>query len=451
MTQSRLAPAATYRYARWNFVVILLDVSFFMAGLSFLDPVVVLPVLIGKLHGSEITIGTMGALQRAGWIVPQLLGVSFVLHRPRKKPFILWCAAFSRLPFLGLTAAFWLVAPGSHLQGLLFLLIGIFALFFFADGLAGAAWHDIIARTISPSVRGRFFGSINVVGGLMAIGAGAIVRRVLSEPSLPFPHNYARLFAFLCASMALSTLCLALMRDPPGAAVDEPHSLLRIIRATPSTLRQNRLLRRIIIGQNLMGLGALVIPFYAVYAHSRLGLPDSMGGVFIWAGVAGTTSSSVVWAMVNDRKGPLSVIRGTAVLGLFAPLAAILIPHLVRASGHLSDMNYAYCAVFFLNGLAIGGGWMGITNYVFEIAPGDIRPLFLGLSATLSSPVMLWPIVGGWLLGLVSFQTLFALAVGGAVIASIYAYTLDRPQQAVHETSAGLGAAPSPLGHPTLD
>jgi MFS family permease len=451
MTDTRPAPTPTYLHARWNFIVILLDVAFFVTGLSFLDPVAVLPVLVGKLNGSEITVGAMGAIQRAGWIVPQLLGVSFVLHRPRKKPFILWCAAFSRLPFLGLAAAFWFVTPGSHIQALLYLLIGVFAIFFFADGLSGPAWHDIIARTIPPTVRGRFFGSINVLGGLMAIGAGALVRRLLSDPSLPFPHNYARLLALLCGCMAFSTVFLALMKDPPGAAVDEPHSPLRIARAIPATLRRNRLLRRIIISQNLIGFGALVIPFYAVYAHSRLGLPESMGGIFIWAGVAGSTGSSVVWAVLNDRKGPLTVIRGTAVMGLFTPLAAILIPLLVRAYGRPSDINYAYCAVFFLNGLAMSGGWMGITNYVFEIAPTEIRPLFLGLSSTLSSPVVLWPLVGGWLLTVISYPTLFAIAAAGAIVAGVYSFTLERPQPDAHETIAGLGATPSPLGHPTLD
>ena len=450
-----------YPYTRWNFVIIALDVSFFITGLSFLDPVAVLPVLIQKLNGSEVMVGAMGAIQRAGWIVPQLIGASFVLHRTRKKPFIVIPCLISRTPFIGLALAFWFVPLGSHLQALLFLLIGVYALFFFADGLCGVPWHDIIARTIPPNLRGRFFGTANIVGGLFAVGAGAIVRRVLADPSLPFPHNYARLFVLLCVCMAMSMLFIMLIKEPPGKALEEPQSFLRIVRAIPGTLRRYPLLRRVIIAQNLLGFGALAIPFYAVYGHSRLGLPESMGGVFIWASVAGSTSASVMWAYLNDRKGPLTVLRGIAAAALLPPIAAITIPLLLPRFAPAANIDYAYCSVFFLNGIAMSGGWMGLTNYVFELAPDEIRPLFLGLASTLSAPVILMPMIGGLLLSFIAYHTLFAIALAGGVIGIFYVYTLERPHapapdaaaDAAPNAAAGPGSAfpPSPTGRPTLD
>ena len=452
MTAGPPTSQTQYLYTRWNFVIIALDVSFFVTGMSFLDPVAVLPVLVQKLNGSELMVGAMGALQRAGWIIPQLIGASFVLHRSRKKPFVVIPCLISRIPFIGLSLAFWFVPPGSHLQTLLFLLIGVYTLFFFADGICGVPWHDIIARTIPPNLRGRFFGSINIVAGLLAIGAGAVVRRVLADPSLPFPHNYGRLFMFLCICMGLSMIFILLIKEPPGSALQEPHSLLRLVRAIPGTLRRHPLLRRVIIAQNLLGFSSLVIPFYAVYGYSRLGLSESMGGVFIWAGVAGSTSASLMWAYLNDHKGPLTVLRGIAVASLFPPLAAIAIPPLVGTFGAAADLRYAYCAVFLLNGIAMSGGWMGITNYVFEIAPGDIRPLFLGLASTLSAPVVLMPLIGGWLLGFIAYQTLFAISLAGGVIGLCYIYTLERPRRPAPEPSAvGEAVAASPRARPTLD
>jgi MFS family permease len=90
-------------------------------------------------------------------------------------------------------------------------------------------------------------------------------------------------------------------------------------------------------------------------------------------------------------------------------------------------MTYAYALVFLLNGATWGGLWIGITNYVLDISPHDIRPLFLGLTATLSLPTALMPLVGGWLLGFISYEALFAITVVGGLAALVYALRLETP------------------------
>jgi hypothetical protein len=257
MTEVTRGSAPSYPYTGWNFVVIVLDAAFFFAGLAFIDPVVVLPVLVEKLGGSQVTIGLVGGIQRAGWIIPQLVATSFVLHRRRKKPYVMWAVVLSRIPFCFLAVAFTLPWASEHLRLLLFLLIGIYAVFFFGDGLVGVPWHDIIARTIPPNLRGRFFGSINLLGGLFIIGAAAVVRWVLADPSLPFPHNYGRLLIFMCGCMTLSTLFLAFMKEPDGAALDERQPLGRIILAIPATLRRYPPLFRVALPALLYHLCAL--------------------------------------------------------------------------------------------------------------------------------------------------------------------------------------------------
>ncbi|MBN1459294.1 MAG: hypothetical protein JXA57_07145, partial [Armatimonadetes bacterium] len=167
MTTSAGVAPPSYPYTRWNFIVVIFDAAFFFAGLTFIDPVVVLPVLIDKLGGSQATIGLVGGIQRAGWIIPQLVATSFVLHRRRKKPMVMWAVVLSRIPFCFLALAFSLPGAGDHLRALLLLLIGIYTVFFFGDGLVGVPWHDIVARTIPPGLRGRFFGGINFFGGFL--------------------------------------------------------------------------------------------------------------------------------------------------------------------------------------------------------------------------------------------------------------------------------------------
>ena len=421
-----VAPRVHPTQVRWNFIVIVLDATFFFAGMAFLDPVAILPVLLNDLSGSRVIVGLMSGLQRAGWLIPQLLGASFVLHRPRKKPFVLFPCLIGRISFYVFAVVFNLDWAATHQRGALLLLMLGYVFFFFSDGLGGVPWHDIIGRTIPVQLRGRFFGSIQFCGGVFAVGSGAIVHSVLADKSLAFPHNYGRLFIFLTIGMTLSTVCLALIREPHGPAFDDPQPLLKLLRAIPSTLRQFPRLRRAIIGQTLCGVGGIAVPFYAVYAESKLGLPASAGGTFIWAGTLGSVGASVIWAYLSDRHGSTRVIRAASWLVVATPMSALLIPAIARSAA----MGYLYPLVFLLNGAIWGGMWLGFTNYILEIAPDDIRPLFLGLQATLCAPTMFMPLIGGWLLGLISYQTLFALSAAAGVIGLVYVYRLAEPRLA---------------------
>ncbi len=424
-----------YSHTRWNFGIIVLDASFFMGALAFVDPVAVLPVLLTQLTGSELVVGLMGALQRAGWMVPQLLATSWVLHRPLKKPFIVAPVVVSRLPFLGVAILFgtgWGAARPALLLGTL---IGVWGFFFFLDGLVGVPWHDIVARTIPPRLRGRFFGSMQFLGGLLAIGAGAVVRRVLADPELPFPYNYGRLFALLFVFLAISTVFVLLIREPREGPTSEAQSLAAIVRAIPDTLRRYRDLRRLITAQIMCGVGGLATPFYAVYANVRLGLEPAVAGLFIWAAIAGSVAASGVWALLSDRCGSTRVIRGVSGVIVLTPLVALCVPPLMRILGAEEAMGYGYAAVFLLNGAVWGGMWIGFTNHVLEIAPDHIRPLFLGLQATLSAPTVVMPLLGGWLLSVISYEALFGTVAALSVGAFAYSFRLREPRH-------GAGAAP---------
>jgi hypothetical protein len=98
--------------------------------------------------------------------------------------------------------------------------------------------------------------------------------------------------------------------------------------------------------------------------------------------------------------------------------------------GANTAMPYAYSLVFLLNGATWGGLWMGFTNYVLEISPVDIRPLFLGIQATLSSPTVLMPVLGGLMLNMLRFEVLFGLVAACGVFSVIYAHGLKEPRAA---------------------
>jgi hypothetical protein len=71
------------------------------------------------------------------------------------------------------------------------LFFGVHLIFRVADGLAALAWLDVLGKTIPTERRGRLMGLAQLFAGLLAIGAGVLIARLLGEEGLPFPQGHA--------------------------------------------------------------------------------------------------------------------------------------------------------------------------------------------------------------------------------------------------------------------
>jgi MFS family permease len=411
-------------HVRWNFVVIILDAATFAAALALVDPVAVFPVFLRTLTDSTLVVGIMAAVQRAGWILPQLLVASLLQHRPKKRPFLIAVGFASRLPFLALAL---LVPACSSVNRvlLLWLVCGSFAIFYLLDGATGVPWHDIVAKSIPATLRGRFFGAMQLFGAVMAVGSGEVVRRVLSSKTLLYPHNYAVLFGVAFIIFMVSFFLLVLVREPVRPVQEEAQSLGEMLKRIPQYLRERRVYRRMIITQVLAGSGAIATSFYALYAESKLGAPASMGGFYIWTLTAGTIAGSFVWAFTNDRFGTACTVRVVCWTVILAPLAAIVLG-LSGLKG--STACYGYGIVFALSAASAGGIWQGFISYLLEIVNDRDRAGFIAMTTTLTAPTILMPIIGGQLLKLIPYEAVFGIAILGGIAALLSARKMVEPR-----------------------
>jgi len=428
--------AVPYRFVAWNFCVIVFDVAFWMAGIACMDMAAVLPVFARTLTSSKLLIALLGVLPGVGWTLTQLVGAARIMHRPRKKGFLLTVAAIGRAPML-LLPLLLLALPTQSRAVMLWTLMGCYAVLFLTDGLIATAWYDIIAKTIPSRMRGRFFASFSIVGGIGALGSGWLVREVLSNPRLTYPRQYGVLFACVCAGLFLSLLLLALIREPKGAVSSEqPQPLREILRQVPRVWRSSSHLRRLLAVTWLGMVAALGWPFYVLHGTDVLHLPPEAGAIFIWATTAGSVSGSLVFAWLNDRRGPRSVIVCVATtrpvapaLALFVPMALTLFPQPVPPA----MAQYAYAAVFFFGGAMMSGGMMGFSNYLLELAPEKERPLYVGLGNTLNTPGLMAPMLGGWIASAWSYEVTFALGAVFGVASLVASFRLQEPSVPVND------------------
>jgi len=398
--------ADSRRFYRRNFVAGLVHGVFFQASAAFGSIHTVLPSFVALLTSSTIAVGLMATIEGVGEVVPQMFTAYLIEDRPRKKPYLLaiitirWIS-WAILAFL--TFSFGVSQPNLVLA----VLIGLFGLFSMAGGMGTVIYADIFSKAIPARRRGRFTGLRQMLGYLLAIGAGYVVRLILGDPGrFPFPANYALIFALSAACLLVAFTGFALIREPVYPVKRMSLSLGHMLRRAVQLARTNPNFRRLLGARGLTTAVLALSPFYVVYAQTKLGVDAGMVGLYLSAQMAGAALSNLLWGWMGDRFGNRAVIAGTAVTGGLAPLLSLLAPYTT------ADL---FLPVFACLGATLSGTRLGYSNFILEMAPVELRPTCVALQNTILAPVTLLPLIVGALIQAWSYPAL--LAIGTALMA----------------------------------
>lgn len=402
-----LNPGGLPPHFRRNFTVLLVDYIFFGIAYSFLNPNTVLPAFASTLTASKPLIGMVSTVMAAGWLLPQFLVATIIGQKPRKKPYLLRAIYVGRPTYFLLALVIW-AGLTRYPDWMLAVFLAGMGWFNVLDGIASVAWFDLLGATIPPSRRGRLIGAAQLLGGISGIGVGALVSLILSSPVLPYPRNYAALFALGGLALTPSTIALTLLREPEREFSPLPASSSGWRRQLGEVWRGWPDFRRLVFGRWLIGLFGLALPFYILHATEVVGLPEAVVGWFVSAQMVGGIVASIGLGWLSERWGPRAAIWAGATATLISPLLALLI-HLTRARW----LAQTYPLVYFCYGITNNTWMMGMFNYLLEIAPEDRRPLFVGLYNTLGGVLVPVSFLGGVLLRLTSYPALFAVTALG--------------------------------------
>jgi len=421
-----------FPHYRRNFAALLGDYVFFGLGVTFAGATTVLPSFIGLLTDSKVLIGLLVTLGSGGFAVTQLFFANLMTNKPRKKPYFNIGGSFSRPLYLLYGIALWLGLARSPVLALVLIFVVQIA-FWVGDSLCTVAWFDVLTKSTPPDRRGRLLGSAQVIGAVLAVGAGAVIAALLGEGGPSFPYNYAALFilASVFLLMALGSWGFVVEPIEPGQAGERtrwrdylPHLV--------ETLRQDHLFRRLTIVRLLAGFDTLATSFYILFATGPLGLPPETIGVFTAAQMIGGVVASLALGAINERLGTHRVIQVATALALTAPLVALGVLWLPIRDAVLATTVYAW--VFLMMGAVAGSTMLGFFNYVMELAPATQRPTYIGLFNTVGGALVVLPTIGGWLLQATSYGALFALTAVTLTIAFGLSWSLPsarRPAPAV--------------------
>lgn len=395
------------KHFRRNFLVNTGDLVSWNFGDSFVSIDTILPVFVSTITPSPILIGMVRAIWQAGWFIPQLFLAPAVEKRNRQLPLVLLLGIFERLPILiiGL-AILWFPKLTPDMAVIVFILLYTWKSV--AGGFSALPWQEMIARVIPVTRRGRFIGIGFFLGRLMGVFGGVLAGIVLSR--IVYPTNYATLFfiTFICVS--ISWAFLSRTKEPvaevhPATEAGRLSQFKRLV----AIIRQQNNFRNYLISRGLAYMGSMAYGFVAVYVIQSYGLPDTYAAVFTTILFASGTVGYIFWGGIGDRIGHKRVIIASNLIWIAGLLLLILMP----------SFSWVYL-VFALMSVSSTGGMVGDFNIAMEFGSEPERPTYIGLSKTLTGPVVLAaPLLAGVAVNLLGYMTMFVFSLAFSVLAVV--------------------------------
>ncbi len=392
---------------RRNYVGLAWHGTFLAAATALGQPTTILPAYVVLLGGSPFVVGAMLSVLLAGSVVPELLFAHVVEGSPRKRPYLL-LAVFSRAgAWLVLGALTWLMAGGRSLWLLvtLFLLLTLFAI---GGSLGSVAYTDIFGRSIRPGVRGRFYASRQFLGSLAALAVTYLARIWLSGARGGTTSGFALLFLGAGLFMLLAGIGFLLVRETPVPREQQP-PLSLYLKRIPALWRADPSLRTLVWIENVSSLHLMLLPFYMLLAEVRLHVPVEAVAFYTMAQIVGGALSNALWGYVGDRFGNAAVLRLCLGLGALMPLLALALAAYWPAG---------YVIIFVVLGAAISSRNLAFNNVLVDVSPLPLRATYTGIVGTLTAPSLLLPMLGGSLISLLGYTSVFWLVALGLGVAA---------------------------------
>jgi len=240
-----------------------------------------------------------------------------------------------------------------------------------------------------------------------------------------FPMNFRIMFWVAFGISSLSPFLVAAFREIPFPESNPPVQIREYLLAIPNILKAHPIYVRYLAARSLVGIAFMANAFYAVYAFKLFNLVPGQIGLFTMLVLISKSATGFAWGWLGDRFGYKLVMLGV-VMTLFLQAFIALV----------SSTWVFFFFIAILLGSVLSAVWVSDPNMIFEIAPPAETGRFIGMTNTLIGPVMiLAPLLGGVIVDLFSYQTLFwvCLVVAGAGILFVL-LKVDEPRRVVKKT-----------------
>src|SRR5205807_2185894 len=167
-------------------------------GMALISHATILPLFVGRLTTSRTAVGAVAATMYLGWFLPCVLVAGRIERLRAVRGWVMAVAVVERLALLVMVPLILGLGAG-HRHVLLLAFFGCWLTSNAAVGCNTPAYYKLIAKTISPRLRGRLYGVGGALAGLLGILGGGWAGWMLDRYGYPagFAGCFAAAFAVL--------------------------------------------------------------------------------------------------------------------------------------------------------------------------------------------------------------------------------------------------------------
>jgi len=407
--------AEVRRRLRRNYLAHLAHGLLGQTGMRLVNAPTFIPAYVAALAGSDVAVGVARGLQYLGMFLSPVVGATLIEHRRRVLPVGLAIGALMRVQILGIALGGLLLPSPWPLVSVCGFL-GLFGVFL---GVQGVVFNFLVSKVIPLEKRGLLVGLRNALAGLTAVAVSIFAGSVLIERNV-LGNGYAATFLLSFGLTSVGLAMLLLVREPPTPNVLERSKVAKRLRELPGLLRSDPEFTRYFVARALATMGRMAVPFYVLYAGTRVELTGRDYGLLTAAFVFSQSAGNLAWGLLADRRGFRFVFLASLLLWMLSALVLIGSDGFPRIVG-----------VYLGLGAGLGGTQMSAQNLVLEFGRRRNLPMRIAVANSASDLVAACgTMLGGLLVALISYVGLFCVALGfQAAALVIVVFAVNEPRR----------------------
>ena len=369
------------QHEKRNFAVFAVNQILMRIGWVFKTESIVVPGFLDTHSTSDVLRGFLPVSFRLVQSLAQFFLAQHVVQIRYKQPLFTISAFGIMVPWLLIA----LILGGARWSSSIIvgLFLALYTVHWFTFGCHLLATGTLQGKLIRAERRGLLLAYANSVGGILAIGAAALLMHQWLGGENP---RYSALFGATGMCFGLAAIASLYFREPPSLP-QQPQPLLKFLGAGLLLLRSDRDFRKFAVVILLFFSSWPLFPHYTIFGKRVLGVESSH--FVAWIIVTNLVAALGFWIIgsIADRRGNRFVLRILLFLSACTPLAAVGI-------SRISFGAKLYWIIYSLLGL-IPVLVRIIENYTLEISTEKKHPQYLSVVSLLEvCSLLVSPLVG---------------------------------------------------------